>query len=251
MHAAATGKTSTLVEHACADAWPAVTENTLGQWRLRAAGGFTGRANSALAVGDPGVPIAEALGTVREFAAAQAIPPMVQTIRDSAVESAVRGQGWRPNGGHPGGAEVIVLVGPARGAAAPGVRILPEPTPGWWELTLGPGDPDAVRRHVLASPEQTGFGIADAADGTAGAVRGVVVGDLLHVARLAVRPTHRRRGVARALMGGLGGWARRRGATWCALQVSVGNDGALALYRDLGFTEHHRYRYWVPADGDQ
>ena len=32
----------------------------LGEWTLRAAGGFTGRANSCHAVGDPGVPIQQA-----------------------------------------------------------------------------------------------------------------------------------------------------------------------------------------------
>src|ERR671924_243065 len=32
------------LEHICADAWPAVVERPLGQWRLRAAGGVTRRA---------------------------------------------------------------------------------------------------------------------------------------------------------------------------------------------------------------
>ena len=38
--------------------WLALHE-PLGEWTLRSAGGFTGRANSCLAVGDPGVPIAK------------------------------------------------------------------------------------------------------------------------------------------------------------------------------------------------
>jgi len=51
------------LERICADAWPPVVQRPLGQWWLRAAGGFTGRANSALVVGDPfGVP--EAFGTL-------------------------------------------------------------------------------------------------------------------------------------------------------------------------------------------
>ena len=44
------------LENVCADAWPARVDRPLGAWRLRAAGGFTGRANAALAVGDPGDP---------------------------------------------------------------------------------------------------------------------------------------------------------------------------------------------------
>ena len=49
------------LENVCADAWPARVDRPLGAWRLRAAGGFTGRANAALAVGDPGIPVPAAL----------------------------------------------------------------------------------------------------------------------------------------------------------------------------------------------
>ncbi|WP_264081631.1 hypothetical protein [Gandjariella thermophila] len=31
----------TRLEHLCADAWPALADEPLGQWRMRAAGGFT------------------------------------------------------------------------------------------------------------------------------------------------------------------------------------------------------------------
>ncbi|HEX8582632.1 MAG TPA: hypothetical protein VF640_09890, partial [Acidimicrobiales bacterium] len=57
------------LENLCADAWPACVDRPLGAWRLRAAGGFTGRANAALALGDPGLPVSAALDAVRAFAA--------------------------------------------------------------------------------------------------------------------------------------------------------------------------------------
>ena len=41
-------------------------------------------------------------------------------------------------------------------------------------------------------------------------------------------------------------WAREHGARWAVLQVGVLNVGARAVYRRLGFREHHRYRYLVP-----
>ena len=56
------------LEELCADAWPAFVDERLGAWRLRATGGFTARANSALAIGDPGLPTAAALAAVRTFA---------------------------------------------------------------------------------------------------------------------------------------------------------------------------------------
>jgi N-acetylglutamate synthase len=53
----------------------------------------------------------------------------------------------------------------------------------------------------------------------------------------------RRRGMGTAVMAALGSWARERGGHSCLLQVASSNDGALALYERLGFTEHHRYHY--------
>ena len=139
-----------------------------------------------------------------------------------------------------------MLLGPL-GTGADGVSFLPEPSPAWWELTAGTAEPSPAQRHVLTTGE-IGYGVAE---GTAGAVRAAVAGELLHVSRLAVRPEHRRRGLAKALMAASGAWAAERGATGCVLQVAVDNAPALALYEALGFREHHRYRYWVPACEDR
>ncbi|OZM75106.1 GNAT family N-acetyltransferase [Amycolatopsis antarctica] len=240
------------LEHACADVWPAVTENTIGEWRLRAAGGFTGRANSALAAGDPGRPIGQALTEVRRFAAEHGIPPKLQVVLDSPVEAGLRAWGWVPDTGHPHGHDVAVLTGPVGGRAGgqdvgADVRVPDEPTAGWWTLSVGSATPDAAQRHVLTHGGRIGYGVAERAGNAAGAVRGALAGDLLHVSRLAVAPAHRRQGLAAALMAGLGTWAARHGATRCVLQVARGNHPALALYQRLGFAEHHGYRYWVPG----
>ena len=48
------------LERAAAAGWRGTEEASLGGWMLRAAAGFTGRANSALAIGDPRMPLAEA-----------------------------------------------------------------------------------------------------------------------------------------------------------------------------------------------
>ena len=52
------------LERAAALHWQAPETEPLGEWRLRAAAGFTGRANSALPVGDPGLPLPEAVAAV-------------------------------------------------------------------------------------------------------------------------------------------------------------------------------------------
>lgn len=236
------------IEDACADAWPAQVEQRLGRWRVRAAGGFTGRANSALGVGDPGTTVETALIAVCEFSHEHGIDPMVQALVGDSVEDALAAAGWRPYREYANGHEVSVLVGAVPHGGSPGkVRMLDSPTPGWWELTAGTTRPDAARRHVLAGGAAVGFGVAEIDGTTAGAVRASVAGDVLLVARLAVRPEYRRRGLGTALMTATGAWAEPRGATRCVLQVAVTNTVALALYAGLGFTEHHRYRYWVPG----
>ncbi|WP_328606504.1 GNAT family N-acetyltransferase [Amycolatopsis sp. NBC_00345] len=241
------------LEIVCARAWPPVVERPLGQWRLRWADGFTGRANSALAVGDPGIGVSEALKAVCDFAHDQAIPPVVQVIENAEAERAVAGAGWVEWTEHAAGHRVSVLTGPLPDSAVPGSavpdgEVLDEPTPGWWELTVDGREPSDAERHVLTTGK-VGYGVLEVDGVTAGAVRGAVVDGWLHVSRLAVQPDFRRRGLASALMRTLAVWGRGHGATQWVLQVAVGNAGALALYSGLGCTEHHRYRYWGPGPG--
>ncbi|MFI9816948.1 GNAT family N-acetyltransferase [Saccharothrix variisporea] len=238
----------TELEQRCADAWPALVDEPLGQWRLRAADGFTGRANSALTTGDPGVPVAEALDRVITFAAAHGIKPAAHVVVGSGSEAGVEAAGWRVDHDHPGGASSYVLTGVLSEFACPkseGVAVQASPSPEWWNLTAQ-DNPTAAQRHVLGSGDVVGFGEVRRGGEVVAAVRGAVVGDLLHIARLAVAAPARRSGLARALMGALAAWGLERGATRCALQVAEHNEPALRLYASLGCTEHHRYQYWIP-----
>ena len=106
------------LENVCADAWPARVDRPLGAWRLRAAGGFTGRANAALAVGDPGIPVPDALDAVRAFAAEHGVPPRVHVPMGSPWDRAVTAAGWVLDAGHEAGAEVAVLVADVERLAA-------------------------------------------------------------------------------------------------------------------------------------
>jgi ribosomal protein S18 acetylase RimI-like enzyme len=233
-----------VLEIACSDAWPPVTQERLGQWRLRWADGFTGRANSALAVGDPVITLPEALDAVCDFAHSHGIPPKIQVVQGSPTEAGIATAGWVPDLGHAAGHDVVVLVADVKGGAANRDWMLPEPTPAWWELTIGSTEPTDAERHVLTGGT-VGYGVAEVDGVAAGVVRGAVIGDVLHIARLAVRPEYRRRGLAVRLLEAADAWAAELGAARTALQVSVTNAPALALYGSLGFAEHHRYRYWV------
>ena len=233
------------LEELCADAWPAFVDERLGAWRLRAAGGFTARANSALAVGDPGVPTAAALAAVRTFAERHGITPRVQAPVGSPWDKAVAAQGWVLDVGHAAGAVVSVQVADlAQVPDGPQVEVGP-PTDAWWRLVLG-GSPTPAQRHVLGGAGA--LTVADA-NGVVGAGRVVVVADHLHVSVLTVDPALRRRGHGTALLTAAARWGRDHGARWGVLQVAVHNTAALALYARAGWTEHHRYRYLVPSGG--
>jgi ribosomal protein S18 acetylase RimI-like enzyme len=179
---------------------------------------------------------------------------MVQVVRDSPNERAIAAAGWVPATGHGAGHEVVVLTKPHFHVKVrpPGghfhVKVRDEPGAGWWELALGPGEDSPAARAVL-SGGKVGYGVVVDGDVTAAAVRGALVDGWLHVGRLAVRPAHRRRGLASALMAAVGAWGAEHGADRAVLQVAEGNSGALALYAGLGYAPHHRYRYWVPAPG--
>lgn len=102
---------------------------------------------------------------------------------------------------------------------------------------------DAWSREVMASELSNPHGHYLAAVDDDGAIVGYAgllapigtgQGD---VQTVTVAPGARRQGLGRLLMGKLLDEARRRGAEELFLEVRVGNEPALTLYRDLGFEE--------------
>jgi GNAT superfamily N-acetyltransferase len=101
---------------------------------------------------------------------------------------------------------------------------------GFWRLDRA-GLDDAI--HATTSAR-----VRVATDG-GGAIVGYVVtgrsGDRGYVQRLAVDPTARRNGIGAALVVDGLRWLRRRRTLSAVVNTQVANDGALALYRRLGF----------------
>src|SRR5215472_16816484 len=65
------------MERIAAAHWRGTEEERLGGWLLRAAEGFTGRANSALPLADPGLPLDDALAAVAGWYRARGLRPMI------------------------------------------------------------------------------------------------------------------------------------------------------------------------------
>ncbi|MBC3190177.1 GNAT family N-acetyltransferase [Pseudonocardia sp. C8] len=120
------------LERVRAAAWPAPVREDLGGWVLRAAGGWTKRANSALALGDPGMPVEQALARVQAFAAAHGIAPRVQAPVGSPWSNRVLDAGWQvlPAGD---GESLVLVTGVEPVVAAPDWPA--RPTAAWWAVT--------------------------------------------------------------------------------------------------------------------
>lgn len=115
-----------------------------------------------------------------------------------------------------------------------------------------PWSADLIRRELFHEWSTILLAVDDgAAGGVLGFIVFWVVHDEVHVLNVAVAEEHRRRGVARALMGEAALRGRARGARLVTLEVRRSNAPALALYRALGYRDVAvRPRYYAEEDED-
>jgi ribosomal protein S18 acetylase RimI-like enzyme len=241
------------LERLAARSWRGLEEERLGDWLLRAGGGFTGRANSVLVVGDPPADLPGAVEAVTSWYVRRGLRPRVQVPMPGAerADAAFAAAGWTREDDN------LVLTAALTGWTGPQVDVdlAAVPDDAWLAGYRYRGTPlPPVASAVLVNAEEPVFASirCDPAPAPLAAVaRGVLVDGWLCVTAVTVDERYRRRGLATAVMAGLGGWARRRGGHSCLLQVAGNNAAALALYERLGFTEHHRYHYRLGAEPER
>jgi len=233
------------LERLAARTWRGLEQERLGDWLLRASGGFTGRANSALVVGDPPGPLPEAVAAVDRWYTDRGLQPMAQVPLPGGepADAAFAAAGWETV------EDVLVLTADLTGWGPPDVPVdlAPKPDDAWLTGYRYRGTPlPPVAREVLLGADDVTFAAVrlDPSPAPLAAVaRGAVADGWLVVTAVTVDERYRRRGLATAVMAALASWGRERGAGSCLLQVVESNAPALALYARLGFTEHHRYHY--------
>jgi ribosomal protein S18 acetylase RimI-like enzyme len=237
------------LQRICWAGWPAREVEMLGDWALRAHGGITGRANSAMAIGDPGVPLAEALSRTADWYAARDLQPLLQLPLADPANREMADRGWAQQ--H----VTIVEVAPIeqvvqRVAPRPELTATVTPTPSadWLSLMhdLDPHDPQG-HVAILTGPPVVGFVTVYEAGAPLGIGRVSVEGQWAGVTSVDVAPKARRRGIGSAVMRELLRWAAQQGAVATFLQVRAANDPALRLYARLGYLTHHPYTYRAPA----
>ncbi len=115
------------------------------------------------------------------------------------------------------------------------------------EAFESPWDADALR-SVIAGPGAACL-LAEAEAPVGFAILRVIAGEA-EILTIAVSPSARRRGVARAMMAEATDWARAMGAGALFLEAAEDNPAALALYAALGFeTAGRRKAYYARAGG--
>jgi N-acetylglutamate synthase len=229
----------------------------MGDWLLRAAEGFTGRANSALAAGNPGRPLPDAVGAVHAWYAglgqrAMIAVPFGMDGPAGELDGLLDGLGWSRRDGP----AIVMTASPAAiaglaAASAPAALIAPvqvadAPDEAWLGMYHYRGQklPPVARRLLMSAPWQAFASVRE--DGQTIAI-GRVAADAgwAGITAIETDPAHRRRGLARAVTAALATRAAARGATGLYLQVEDGNAAARTLYEGMGFIGHHRYHYRV------
>jgi N-acetylglutamate synthase len=242
------------LERAAAEHWQAADREMLGEWLLRAAGGFTGRANSALPLGDPGMPWPAAVDAVAAWYRSRGLPAMIVVPGplgpagaagpEGALDGLLAARGWAIR---PGPAVVMTaaIADLPRAGTGP-VTMSAEPDQAWLSLYRYRGRPlpaDALRL-LLSAPWQAFATVLR--HGQAVAVGRVsVAAGWAAVTAVEVAAGHRRAGLGTAVTSALAQAAAQRGADRVFLQVEEGNTAARALYGRCGFRDVHRYHYRV------
>lgn len=238
------------LEWAAAEAMPALHTERLGDWLLRSSEGYTGRANSVLPMGNPGMPFAAALERIGEFYRRHDQPPLfdVPLPLGRPVARALSDHGFAPVVS----SLVMVIDLPDLVAATPEEPTFehsPTPTPEMLAIIAGRrGTLSPAAIHVLTQvPEITFIGYPRNPP-LLSMARGTVTRSWLGLFHVETVPAARRQGLGRAAVGALARWGRQRAATRAYLQVESDNEAAIGLYESIGFTVHHTYTRYRRGD---
>lgn len=250
------------VELATAKAFPGIEHTMCGGWLLRAGDGITERSNSALPVGPTAGTQPVPLEEIRAFYARHNLPVRI-AVPDRICKPAevlVHQPGWEI------GPEIVVMTRglgsnlPELVSPSPHihVEIADQPDQEWLNLyhfrgqALPPHALNLLRKEIDGhmSFGRLVFDDGSATPRTIAITRGTLTesGDgrtWLGFSAVEVTEDMRRQGLGTLMGNHMMHWGAENGASDAYLQVVAKNEAGIALYRGLGFTEHHRHRYAV------
>lgn len=227
--------------------WPGAELAQAGGFTVRRGAGGGRRVSAARASGEWSE--ADIDATMAQQATWDQSPLFQVVDGDTALAEALTARGMQP-------CEATILM------VAPIAALNDKPVPPVTAFCIWP--PMAIQRDLWAqggigpdrlavmdrarAPKTAVLGrVDDRAGGTAFVAlhKGVA---MIHSVEVA--PDHRRKGMGEWIMRGAALWAADQGATHFALAVSRANDGAIALYEKLGFSQAGGYSYYALPDPD-
>jgi GNAT superfamily N-acetyltransferase len=231
-----------LIEALSLRSWPALEIEYLDDWILRAAGGYSKRANSVSIITPSGQNLAANIDHVETFYRGHGLAPMfrITPLFDPALDEALAARGYGRID------ETCVLVADLSEMAQTSPRVTRETTltPDWrqgYAAISGLSENDTkILSAILAQVE---IPSAYARIDTHAFGRATLNAGLLGLYSIATDPSVRRQGLARRLCESLLHWGASQGATHAYLAVEADNVAALALYHQLGFGPAYHYHY--------
>lgn len=246
------------LEKVMATGWQAVDRGGLGDWVLRASEGFTGRANSALVVGDPSLPLDKAIDYVEQWYSERDRPAIFQVhgapgfaVEQVPVAAALLERGYAVGGGRHDWQRVLIMTGASAGMPPLTEQSAPVTADAELKLdwlmsygeqrTVVPGVTEAV---LTGSDGQLFLSVRDPGTGRIVALaRMAIHPGWAGIFGLWVHPDHRRKGLGSTLVSAVAMVARENNMPAIYLQVSADNTEGVAFWEGLGFTVHHEYTY--------
>ncbi|MGC4962865.1 N-acetylglutamate synthase, CG3035 family [Gordonia sp. DT101] len=233
------------VEAAAAAAWPGTESAMVSGWLLRAGGGFTRRANSAVPLEFGADTDSDAIAAMRGWYSTRGLPTMIALPERLIPAGHIDGR--------PASGEVQMLVRDVAGlptaTSKVPVRQTDAPTTPWLRAYRGVEvDVEVAAAVVSASRGPVAFASIGDHDDPVSIGRATVTESTdgtrwLGLTALWTSSARRREGLAGAVLSGLVTWGVEHGAQRTYVQVEEDNRIAGNWYRTLGFGLHHTYRY--------
>lgn len=249
-------ETICLLDELAANAWPALVQQQLEDWRLRAAGSVTRRANSVLTH----APIPSYSGwlqDVEDFYLRYNLPARFQISDGSppALDPLLETHGYiteaQTSVQIAQTATVLERATPSGGYA---IFISQQPDAAWLDAFLTIEGFHAskweIYHHIFSAiGPRTCFALIRLDGEMVGVGMAVSERNWSGLFSIATAAKHRRKGIATQIVHALAGWSRQQNAPNLYLQVMQSNHAAINLYERLGFSLLYNYHFRYKVSG--
>lgn len=229
-------------------AWPALETVEADGWALRAADGYTKRANSANAVAPAHASVDLQIARIEAHYRARHLPTIfrLSPLADPAIDRALDARGYAridPS--------VVMVARPGHHRHDAHAVDAADPWTGWFDDFVAATEATAALAAKLAAllrcvaPPALFARIPDAEERPTAFAMAVAEDGYVGIFEVLSAPHARRQGFARRAVAHAMAWGFAQGAHTAYLQVAADNAPALALYAALGFVPLYGYHYRV------